>query len=379
MNSTVAPTPPPVTIAKQAPPPRPTPPPARETPPRPAGRFRGGAVPLLAVAALGFAVWSVLHLRDVRQPAAPPEPPPSGATTAGPVAGVGLVEANTENIALSVPVPGWVTEVFVHAGNRVEAGQPLFRLDDRDLQAELAVRRAALEAARAHVPTTEADLADAELLRTDAVRLDRERVISKQENRRKAIAADGASARLAEARAAVALAEAQVSQTQVNIARLVVTAPITGQVLQSDVRLGQYAPSGPLAKPLMLLGNVEPLHVRVDVDEQDAGRVRVGVAATASPRGDAARRLRLAFVRFEPYVLPKASLTGDSTERVDTRVLQVIYRVETPVGEVGGGPFVGQQVDVFIDPARAGESTACPLRRDARPASDTCRGSRGRG
>lgn len=355
MDSALASSSPPVTIAKEQPPSRSAPvQPVRETPPQPPARFRGWIVPVLAVAALGFAVWSVLHLRDVRQPAAPPEPPPagslSGATTAGPVAGVGLVEANTENIALSVPVPGWVMEVFAHAGSQVGAGQPLFRLDDRDLQAELAVRRAALEAALAHVPTAEADLADAELLRTDAVRLDRDRVISTEETRRKAIAADGARARLAEARAAVALAEAQVNQTRVNISRMVVTAPVAGEVLQSDVRPGQYAPSGPLAKPLMLLGNVEPLHVRVDVDEQDAGRVRADAPATASPRGDATRRLRLAFVRFEPYVLPKASLTGDSTERIDTRVLQAIYQVEAPDGGTSVSLFVGQQLDVFIEP-----------------------------
>ena len=121
-------------------------------------------------------------------------------------------------------------------------------------------------------------------------------------------------------------------------------------MLQSDVRPGQYAPSGPLAKPLMLLGNVEPLHVRVDVDEQDAGRVRADAPATASPRGDATRRLRLAFVRFEPYVLPKASLTGDSTERIDTRVLQAIYQVEAPDGGTSVSLFVGQQLDVFIEP-----------------------------
>ena len=355
MHSALAPSPPPATVAKALLPAElASARPLQETPPRPPAQFRGWGVPLLAVAALLFAVWSVLHLRDARQPAAPPEPPPApslnGTSTAGPVAGVGLVEANTENIALSVPVPGWVMEVFAHAGSQVEVSQPLFRLDDRDLQAELAVRCAALDAARAHVPTAVADLADAELLRTDAVRLDRERVISTEENRRKAIAADGARARLAEARAAVALVEAQVNQTQVNIARLTVTAPVTGQVLQSDVRPGQYAPSGPLAKPLMLLGNVEPLHVRVDVDEQDAGRVRAGAPATASPRGDATRRLHLAFVRFEPYVLPKASLTGDSTERIDTRVLQAIYRVEASTGGPSAHLFVGQQVDVFIDP-----------------------------
>jgi len=50
-------------------------------------------------------------------------------------------------------------------------------------------------------------------------------------------------------------------------------------------------------------------------------------------------------VRFEPYVIPKKSLTGDSTERVDTRVLQVIYSIRD------GGPsvYVGQQMDVYIE------------------------------
>ncbi len=50
-------------------------------------------------------------------------------------------------------------------------------------------------------------------------------------------------------------------------------------------------------------------------------------------------------MRIEPYVVPKKSLTGDSTERVDTRVLQVIFsftRGDLPI-------FVGQQMDVFID------------------------------
>jgi hypothetical protein len=55
----------------------------------------------------------------------------------------------------------------------------------------------------------------------------------------------------------------------------------------------------------------------------------------------------LQFERVEPYVIPKKSLTGDNTERVDTRVLQVIYAVnvsEMPL-------YVGQQVDVFIEAA----------------------------
>lgn len=50
-------------------------------------------------------------------------------------------------------------------------------------------------------------------------------------------------------------------------------------------------------------------------------------------------------LRFEPYVLPKKSLTGDATERVDTRVLQAIYRIADEKAPV----YVGQQMDVYIE------------------------------
>jgi HlyD family secretion protein len=55
--------------------------------------------------------------------------------------------------------------------------------------------------------------------------------------------------------------------------------------------------------------------------------------------------LPLTFVRVEPYVVPKRALTGMGTERVDTRVLQIIYRVEASDPSL----YVGQQVDVYLD------------------------------
>jgi hypothetical protein len=73
-------------------------------------------------------------------------------------------------------------------------------------------------------------------------------------------------------------------------------------------------------------------------------------------RGDTRQKIPLEFVRFEPYVVPKKSLTGDSTERVDTRVLQVIYRIrdeKTPV-------YVGQQMDIYIDAPAAAKPAAKP-------------------
>jgi HlyD family secretion protein len=73
--------------------------------------------------------------------------------------------------------------------------------------------------------------------------------------------------------------------------------------------------------------------------------VRPEAKAAAAVRGGADLKTLLTFVRFEPFVLPKKSLTGDSTERVDTRVLQIIYRIERDDLRL----FIGQQMDVFIE------------------------------
>jgi hypothetical protein len=124
-----------------------------------------------------------------------------------------------------------------------------------------------------------------------------------------------------------------------------VRAPIDGEVLQVKIHVGEYAPAGVTATPLILLGRLKPLNIRVDVDEHEAWRVNPSAKAIATVRGNADLKTPVSFVRFEPFVLPKKSLTGDSTERVDTRVLQVIYRVENDALPL----FVGQQMDVFIE------------------------------
>ena len=83
----------------------------------------------------------------------------------------------------------------------------------------------------------------------------------------------------------------------------------------------------------------------MDVDERGLPRFRPAANAVAYPRGETSQQLRLRFVRLEPLAIPKKALTGDNTERVDTRVLQVIYAMDTKDRPV----FVGQQMDVFID------------------------------
>jgi biotin carboxyl carrier protein len=155
-----------------------------------------------------------------------------------------------------------------------------------------------------------------------------------------------------------AVAEAQAEQTETDLKRALVTAPVDGVVLQVNVHRGEYVGTPP-SQALVVLGAIDDkVHVRVDVDEHDIPRFKTGAPARASLRGTPEVSFPLEFVRVERYVIPKKSLTGDNTERVDTRVLQAIYDLDTTNRPI----YVGQQLDVFInvggDPASAEETPA---------------------
>ena len=150
---------------------------------------------------------------------------------------------------------------------------------------------------------------------------------------------------IAIAQAAIDAAEAQVRQARTELERLTVRAPVDGTVMQCNVRPGEFAQAGTLSTPLMLFGDCSVLHVRVDIDENDAWRLRADAPATAYVRGNASFTAPLTFVRIEPFVIPKRSLTGESNERVDTRVLQVLYAFQPKDLPV----YVGQQMDVYIE------------------------------
>jgi multidrug resistance efflux pump len=149
---------------------------------------------------------------------------------------------------------------------------------------------------------------------------------------------------IAVAEAAVALAEQQEEKIRVEIDRMKVKAPIAGRVLQVNVRPGEYV-GAPPGEPLVVLGNLESLRVRIDIDESDIPDFVPGMSARAFLRGETTDAIPLVFVRVEPYVIPKRSLTRAAQEQVDTRVLQVIYEVEKPTRTL----YVGQLLDVFFD------------------------------
>ena len=353
-------------------------------------------LPLVAACMLMFAVFHVVKAQQVPDKPPPPvEPPrsPFGKT----VAGAGITEAVNENISIGASIPGVVEDVYVpveKVGQTVKAGQPLFLVDSRQLKAQLAYQQANVEAAQRQwdklknqprpeelaVKKAALEVADANVnLRTDlairARRLAPSGAMSAEDISQRLLAVEVAKQQLSQAqadytlmergawqydldiaKAAVDMAVAQVNQTKKDLERLLVTAPKDGVVLQVNVRKGEYVGTPP-SQALVVLGDThKKVHVRVDIDEHDIPRFKTGAPAKASVRGSPQERYPLTFQRVEPYVIPKKSLTGDNTERVDTRVLQVIYELDT----TGRPIYVGQQLDVFLD-VDAVESPATPV------------------
>lgn len=364
-------------------------------------------LPVLAIAGVAFAVWMV-NRSSRPVPVAMPVAMPATADFTSFVAGAGLIEASSENIAIAPVVGGVVKEVLVRVGDAVKAGDPLFRVDDRELQAELIVRKAQLSAARerlartislpraeevpplrARVEEAKAGVEDAKAQFAIMERLPDRRAVSADVYEQKKWAVEIAQANLrslqatfdltaagawapdiAIAKTEVEEAAALVTATEIEIDRRVTRAPIDGRMLQVRVRPGEFAPAGERqGDALMLLGSVERLHVRVDIDENDAWRIAANASAHASVRGNRGLRTDLVFVKVEPFVVPKRSLTGESSERVDTRVLQVVYSfpaTELPV-------YVGQQMDVFIEAPPVGggrPNPAVPTTRRSGAAAD---------
>jgi HlyD family secretion protein len=301
-------------------------------------------LPILAVTGFLFASYTVV---SGRKPItiAPAVAEPSSAPYKTFIAGSGIIEAKSQNISIGTPLSGVVTTVAVKVGDQVKAQTPLFSLDERDNRAELVVKQADLAKAIAEVKVAEASLADSRSLLKLAEAVTDRRAISTEELLKRRNAVSVAKAKLESANAVVQQTKAAIAITQTTLDRLIIRAPVDSEVLQVNIRPGEFAQAGALTSPLLVLGNLDQFHVRVDIDENDAWRFDKTSKAVAFLRGNRSIKAELSLAYVEPYIIPKKSLTGDSTERVDTRVLQALYsfdRNHIPV-------YVGQQMDIFIE------------------------------
>ncbi len=355
-------------------------------------------LPAIAMLGFGYAVFSVVKAREVVPPSVPLMTPPTQSSFRKTIAGAGIIEARLENIPVGSPAQGVVWELFVKVKDRVKKGDPLFRIDDRDLRAELEVREANLASAiasarRAEAAPTSGDVAMAEAAveesraklndseantgRTERLYQRQMGTASDYDRDRYAFQASKATLAKAQAdlsrlkitwdadkqvaQAAVAMADSQVRSTKIQLDRLVVRALADGEILQVNVRPGQLAASL-WNQGLVVIGDSNRLHVRVDIDENDVPLFNPKAKAIATLKGRPGVKFDLVPFKVEPYVIPKRSLTGDTSERVDTRVLQVVYSLpdDRPIPL-----YIGQQMDAYIEAAEtpAGVSLDTDLRR----------------
>jgi len=360
------------------------------------GRERRGVVRwvtiLMSVVGLAIGVLAVSMAREK-----PVELPLARAPSINPygrgVAALGTIEPSGRDVAIVAPEAALVTEVHVDVGAQVASGAALFQLDPRPVQADLVRAEAAVRVGEAEVarwralpraedlPPLLAEVARTEALMNDAAerfRLTEEAVRRGAANERDIsrdrfaldaarAAVAGATAGLDRARAGgwigdLAVLEADLAGNRAEVEaqrllmeRLTVRAPRDGTVLRRDIEAGEYATTNP-DRPALIVGDLTRLNVRAQVDEEDIALVGASPEALARTRGSVVREMRLRLLRIEPYARPKMDITGANTERVDTRVVDVVFEV---VGEAGA-VYPGQAVDVFIDAGATGPTQPPP-------------------
>ena len=157
-----------------------------------------------------------------------------------------------------------------------------------------------------------------------------------------------ADAKLNEASAQVKYILTELERHSIKAPRVMVdSSPGEGEeltVLQVNIRPGEFVSIAPGSEPLMVLGGMRHLHVRIDIDEYNISRFQPGMPGKAYTRGKFREMMELEFERMEPLLVQKKFLTGSQVEKVDTRVLQAIYKIKNPPKML----LVGQQVDVFL-------------------------------
>lgn len=358
--------------------------------------MRNKIIMIIAVVGILGGLVSAVY-SSITQPALPPAFNPAASPYPSAIYAEGIVESaqtSGENINIYPEVGGTVKEILVSEGQQVKAGEPLLRLDDSIQRATAAQQGSQAEAARAlldelkaeprketldvsvaQVASAEATLKTAQdtLQKTQASYEMDPRSVSKD-------ALDGAINAAAVAEANLEVAKRQYKLTKAGawiydirsqeqtehaleqayasssalLSKYTLRAPKDGLVLSINTIVGSYAsPQGSYdaytqgQDPVLTLGTSSTsLNVRCYVDEILVPRLPSvsTMKAEMSVRGSDIK-IPLEFVRVQPFVSPKIELSNEREERVDVRVLPVIFKIENPANV---NLYPGELVDVYI-------------------------------
>jgi HlyD family secretion protein len=309
----------------------------------------------------------------------------------------GIVESyqtQGENINLYPEVPGTIARILVAEGQSVTQGAPLVVIDDSVQRATTEQQKSQADAAQALLQELRAqprkenlDVARAQVDMATASRKSADDSLDKQK-RSYAIAPESVSkdaldnavnaAKVANAnlevvtrqyeltkagawvfdvknqeKQAEALSKAYAASSAL-LAKYTIKAPTDGVVLSIEAAVGSYvSPQGAYdtytqgMEPVVVMGTAKgTLSVRVYIDEiliprlppSDKMQAQMFIRGTNT-------KIPLEFVRVQPYVSPKIQLSNQRQEKVDVRVLPVLFRFQPPPGV---GVYPGELVDVYV-------------------------------
>jgi HlyD family secretion protein len=235
---------------------------------------------------------------------------------------------------------GRVVEIAHRAGEHVEAGALLVRLDDRSLQAQL-------ELARRGVQVAKARLDEACLARDRAGReygrkrkLADEAIVSDDLLDQLKYAYDSASVTCGAADAELQRAQASVHAADSELAKTRILAPFTGVVAEVSTEVGEWVtPSPPLLTSPAVVDLIDPssLYVSAPMDEVDSGRIQTGQPVKISVDSQPGEHFPGSVVRVAPYVLD-----------LETQNRTVEIEVEFADRERAAGFLPGTSADVEV-------------------------------
>ncbi len=232
--------------------------------------------------------------------------------SAGGISGEGIVEPADREVKVGSRVPGLVQKVRVKEGDQVAEGALLVELASDAERAAVAAARADLEAAGAR-------LAISSLTARRAEELARDGAISRDE-RDRSVSQSNID------RAGVDQARSRLSEAQARLSQLSIKAPSVGTILKLSVREGEYySPEG--GASLVTLGNLSKVRVRLDIDERFIGSVFVGQAGYVVVEAYN-RKFSGKVVDIAQRMGRKNQRTDDPTERIDTKIREVVLELD---------------------------------------------------
>jgi HlyD family secretion protein len=300
------------------------------------------------------------------------------------IAGPGRVEPFSEDIKIGSELSGRLKSVFVEEGDAIRRGQVLAELENADYRAQLesaranvAARQAALRKVINGARRQERDEAWSSVGEAKAVmdnaqsELHRRQelfaagVVAREELERYAREADVAQAKYQSAveqhslvddhareedrslaEADLQLARAQLEEAQARYEKTFIRSPIDGAVLRKHHRSGEsVSNSSTVPDPILTIGDRKTLRVRVDVDETDVSKVRIGQKAYVTADAFGKQKFWGRVVRVGQQLGPKNVRTDEPTERVDTKILETLVELDS-----GTELPDGLRVDAFIVP-----------------------------